>query len=59
MQITYLEKFISEQTREWLFPRREQLNNGTTQWQTFNRNICLLAFDLNLLTLVNNKLGFW
>lgn len=59
MQKTYLEKFISEQMCEWLFPRREHLNNGITQWQTLNRNICLSTFDLRLLTLVNNKLGFW
>lgn len=38
MQITNLEKFISEQTCEWVFPRREQLNNGTAQWQMLNRN---------------------
>lgn len=58
MQIIYLEKLISAQNHEWLFPRREQLNNGTTQWQTLNRNIYLFIFGLCLLTLVNN-LEFW
>lgn len=64
MQTIDLEKFMqemlsSEQTHEWLFPRMGQLNNGTAQRQTLNRNISLLIFDLRLFTLVNNKLRLW
>ena len=64
MQTIDLEKFMkqmpsSEWTHEWLFPRLDQLNNGTARGQTFNRYICLLIFDLRLLTLVNNKLRLW
>lgn len=53
------EMLSSEQTHEWLFPRMGQLNNGTAQRQTLNRNISLLIFDLRLFTLVNNKLRLW